>query len=155
MIRVNSAENVIHIHNCQRNFLWSTISFFFLPLHFVEEEVEDCFWKKELDRKGLVNYWRKGLRFLEIRILNFTSRLLFNLLLTWRLKVLYHLVFFACVFSLFCFIKSLIVFYFNYGLFKKKRVSKLAHESIKFSKVSCFFTFKLNEMKKVSLKNMV
>ena len=46
-----------------------------------------------------------GSGFIQITILNFTSRLLFDLLFTYRLKDIYHLFFFTNVFSLFRFIK--------------------------------------------------
>ena len=56
--------------------------------------------------EGVVNFWRGNSEFLEIVTINFSSRLLFDLLSTYRLKDLYHLLFYSYIFSLFCFIKS-------------------------------------------------
>ena len=48
----------------------------------------------------------------------------------------------------------LIVFYFINSLFKRKTVWKITQVSIKISKISYFsFSLKLNEKKKVPLKN--
>ena len=49
-----------------------------------------------------------------------------------------------------------IVLYLINSLFKRKNVQKLTQVSIKISKISYFsFSFKLNEKKKVALKNVV
>ena len=90
-----------------------------------------------------------GSGFLEIAIINFTSRLYFIADFGADWKILYHLLFFTYVFNLFCFIKGfLIAFYFTNSLF----VWKLTQVSIKISKISCFsFSFKLNNKKKVLL----
>ena len=92
----------------------------------------------------------EGSEFLEIAIINFTSRfyLIADFGADW--KILYHLLFFNYVFSLFCFIKGfLIAFYFTNSLF----VWKLTQVSIKISQISCFsFSFKLNNKKKVPLE---
>ena len=46
----------------------------------------------------------------------------------------------------------LIVFYFINSLFKRKSVQKLTEVSIKISKISFFYSFKLNEKKNVHKK---
>ena len=71
--------------------------------------------------------------------------------------MLHHLLFFTCVFSFFILLKAfLIVLHFINSLFKRKSVQTLKQMSITRTKISYFsFSFKLNEKKKVLLKNMV
>ena len=107
---------------------------------------QGIFLEKGLDGKDVVNFWR-GLRGFQRQLLNFTSRLLFDLLFTSRLKDVASPVFFTYFFSLFRFTKSfLTVIYFSNSLFKRKNVQKLTQMSY-FS-----FSFKLNEQRKVPLK---
>ena len=68
-----------------------------------------------LDGKGVANFWsgiQGFLEFLEIAVINLTSRLLFALLFRCTLKDASLVIFHLC-FSLFCFIKS----FFNSVLF--------------------------------------
>ena len=70
-----------------------------------EGSLQDIFWRGAwLDGKGLVSFWR-GFRVLEIAIINFIWRLLFDLLFTCRLKDISLVIFHLC-FNLFRFIKS-------------------------------------------------
>ena len=101
----------------------------------------------------------RGRRFgvLEIGIRNFTSRLLFDLLLSYRLKDV-SLALFDLRFQLISFYQTffVMVFYFIKSLSKSKSVQKLIKESIKMSKVSYFsVSFKLNKKNKVPLKYMI
>ena len=107
-------------------------------------------------------YWkspeRTCLEWIEFqRSTNFTSRPLLYLYLCANWKMLYHLLFFTHVYSFFDFIQlkvSFMVSYFIKGLFKRESVWKITQLSIKKSKISNFsFTFKLNNNKKVPLKN--
>ena len=107
-------------------------------------------------------YWkspeRTCLEWIEFqRSTNFTSRPLLYLYLCANWKMLYHLLPFTHVYSFFDFIQlkvSFMVSYFIKSSFKRESVWKLTQLTIKKSKISNFsFTFKLNNNKKMPLKN--
>ena len=62
---------------------------------------EDFFFRKGLDEKGLVNFMGGVSGFLEIPVINLTSRLLFDVLFTRRLKDVVSL----AIFNLFMLLK--------------------------------------------------
>ena len=90
LIRVNRTGNVIQIHNCQRKFLWSTITVS-TPRSRTGGSVsafQQFCWRgsrrnlleEELDGKGVVSFWRESSGILEVGITNFISQLLFDLI---------------------------------------------------------------------------
>ena len=93
-----------------------------------------------------------GSGFLETAI-DFTSRLVFDILFQCRLKVVVSLVFFTYVFSLFFLSKSFFCQCFINRLIKRKSVLKLTEVSINIFKINDFsFSFKLSGKEKVLLK---